>query len=412
MMKSLSRLFCWLTILGLISLTGCAATQGPAISTTVQAPAIATEPTKKPVGSSGNKTDWTRAEKKPAQTESAPNIGLGATPATDLTAVSPNGFSFAIDADPHWDENTDIAILKSTFANIKSAHPSLVFDLGDTSMAEKLAKTQAEVIKRYADAKGYFDLLGNIPLYMVTGNHDGEFGINTGVNDMTAWARAARLQYFPFPPDTAGFSGNVTTANYYTFTKNNAQFFILDPYTYTTEKVGQTGNGWAATLGKTQYDWLKKALAASAADFKFVFVHNLVGGNGKDQRGGAEVVPFFEWGGQNTDGTDAFAQMRPGWDMPIHDLLVKYHVSAVFHGHDHFYAEQEVDGIIYQMVPQPGAAGNSINSAVEYGYRSGVLLPAPGYVRVVVESGKATVEYVKTEVNAKISIPNVYTIQP
>lgn len=59
-------------------------------------------------------------------------------------------------------------------------------------------------------------------------------------------------------------------------------------YTYTTEKVGQTGNCWASTLGKTQYDWLRNTPASSTSKFKFVFIHNPAGGIGKDQRSGAE----------------------------------------------------------------------------------------------------------------------------
>ena len=363
-----------------------------------------------PTKSKGNKD--TTGENKNLKSTSSAEISKGVVSAKSLASIPSGGFTFAIDADPHWDENTDATLLKKTFANIKSASPSFLIDLGDTSMAEKLAKTQTEVVKRYIDAKSFFDLLGDIPLYMVTGNHDGENGINTSANSITTWARAARLQYFPFPSDTQGFSGNVTTANYYSFTKDNTQFILLDPYTYTTEKVGETGNGWAATLGKAQYDWLKTTLANSKAEFKFVFIHNLVGGISKDQRGGTEAAQFFEWGGDSASGVDEFSKMRPGWDMPIHDMLVKYNVSIVFHGHDHFYAKQEKDGIIYQLVPQPGTPGNSVNSAVDYGYISGTFLPAAGYLRVVVVNGKATVEYVKTEENGEISIPNVYTLQP
>lgn len=54
--------------------------------------------------------------------------------------------------------------------------------------------------------------------------------------------------------------------------------------------------------------------------------------------------------------------MRPGCDMPIHDLLLKCGVNVMFHGHDHFYAKQEKDGIIYQLVLQPRTPGNNGNA--------------------------------------------------
>lgn len=83
----------------------------------------------------------------------------------------------------------------------------------------------------------------------------------------------------------------------------------------------------------------------------------------------------------------------------------------VFHGHDHFYAQQEKDGIIYQLVPQPGTPGNSVNDALSYGYEKGVFLPSAGFLRVVVSPKKAVIEYLKTEAEGKISIPHVYSIE-
>jgi phosphodiesterase/alkaline phosphatase D-like protein len=339
-----------------------------------------------------------------AQDNSPVQIGLGAVSSANRVSVPADGFSFAIESDPHWDENTDNELLKSTFANIESDKPSFVIDLGDTSMAEKLASSESEIETRFANAKTFFELLGGLPLYSVLGNHDGESGEN---QQKQALVKPLRQQLFPFPPATNNFSGNITTADYYSFTKNNAQFIVLDPYSYTTEKVGQINNGWAASLGKAQYDWLINALEASKSEFKFVFIHNLVGGIGKDQRGGAEAADFFEWGGKNTNRVDEFAAMRQGWEMPIHDLLVQYGVDIVFHGHDHFYARQEKDGIIYQLVPQPGTPGNSVNSAAQYSYMNGTFLPSAGYIRVVVSSDKATVEYIKTGSN---TIPDAYTI--
>lgn len=277
-------------------------------------------------------------------------------------------------------------------------------------MAEKFARTEDDVIARYRLAREYFDLLGSIPLYPVNGNHDGESGIPSAKGDMLTWARNARLTYFPYPGGQV--NGNVTTANYYTFTIGSAQIIVLDPFTFTAEKVGNKNDGWSATLGSTQYEWLRNVLQTSTSKYKLVFIHDLVGGMGKDQRGGAEASQFFEWGGSSADGTDAFATMRPSWESPIHDLLLKYGVTIVFHGHDHFYARQERDGIIYQLVPQPGTPSKSIDSAAEYGYSSGTFLPSPGFIRVVGSDNSLSVEYVYVSEDAQViadgySIPGI-----
>lgn len=334
----------------------------------------------------------------------------GAISGTGLTKVNENAFSFAVEADPHFDDNTSTTLIQQTMTNIVSAAPSFLIDLGDTSMIEKVASSEADVISRYELIKSYFTPLNKILLYMVSGNHDGENGYDTKKSEIGMFAKQTRLSMFPFPSkETTNFSGNIETANYYSYTKGNADFIILDPYTYSTDTVGKEG-GWATTLGKTQYEWLKKTLAASTADFKFVFIHNLTGAKGKDSRGGSDSAGFYEWGGCDESGHDEFSSMRQGWDMPIHDLLVKYGVNVVFHGHDHFYAMQKKDGIIYQLVPQPGATEGSVNSATEYGYYNGTILPAAGYLRVVVDEDKSIVEYIKTGSGSSVTIPNVYTI--
>jgi len=81
--------------------------------------------------------------------------------------------------------------------------------------------------------------------------------------------------------------------------------------------------------------------------------------------------------------------------MPIHQLLMKHGVNIVFHGHDHLYARQELDGIIYQCVPQPGHTGTSPpRYAEEYGYRKGTILGGSGHVRVTVDHGQARVDFI------------------
>jgi hypothetical protein len=171
-------------------------------------------------------------------------------------------------------------------------------------------------------------------------------------------------------------------------------------------------DNWFFTLGKEQYDWLKRTLETSRAKFKFVFIHHLVGGKDRQCRGGVEIASLYEWGGQNADGTNGFAAHRPGWAMPIHQLLVKHRVAAVFHGHDHLYVKQDLDGIVYQECPQPGDPRGGTRSAAEYGYTSGVIIGSSGYLRVTVSPERAQVEYVKTVVGKAESIAHSYVVVP
>ena len=41
---------------------------------------------------------------------------------------------------------------------------------------------------------------------------------------------------------------------------------------------------------------------------------------------------------------------------PVHQLLVNNHVTAFFHGHDHEYAHEQRDGVVYQLVPMAADA--------------------------------------------------------
>lgn len=84
--------------------------------------------------------------------------------------------------------------------------------------------------------------------------------------------------------------------------------------------------------------------------------------------------------------------------------MKQYHVSAFFHGHDHVYVQQELDGIIYQELPQPGyfnftnpeKSYSNTGLAAKYGYTHGTVISSSGYLRVTVEDTTARVEYIRS----------------
>lgn len=296
-----------------------------------------------------------------------------------------SSFTFTMQADSHLDVSTDVRVYQQTLANMLADKPDFMIDLGDTTMVDKFGSFYTRSESQYKAQRFYMGRIAHsVPIFMVLGNHDGERGDRA---DMANWSLGMRQNYFPNPTD-----GN-DKHSYYAFEWGNALFVSLDPFWATTQRKGD--DNWSMTLGEVQYRWLTKTLQNSKAAFKFVFIHHLVGGLGKDVRGGANTAPYMEWGGKNADGSDGFAQHRPGWEMPIHQLFVKHSVNAVFHGHDHLFAKEELDGIIYQDVPQPGHPSGGTRSAEEYGY-GGVILGSSGHLRVTVGPNEAKVDYVRS----------------
>lgn len=323
---------------------------------------------------------------------------------TLVTARPPgDAFTFTVQADSHLDGGIEAEIYLKSLTNALAARPDFHIDLGDTFMTDKYPDYR-QAASQYLAQRYYLGIIGaRAPVFLVLGNHDGETPGEGRREEMAVWANSMRKTYFPNPLPGDFFTGNPTPhpragplQNYYAWSWGDALFVVLDPYWYSTAQRRGRGDNWSRTLGAEQYRWLTATLAGSRARFRFVFIHHLVGGETPEGRGGAEASHFFEWGGKELDGRDTFAQKRPGWPLPIHDLLVKHRVNVVFHGHDHLYAQQERDGIVYQLVPQPGHARfDNTRSAAEYGYKSGVIAGASGILRVAVSPQTAVVEYVR-----------------
>lgn len=89
--------------------------------------------------------------------------------------------------------------------------------------------------------------------------------------------------------------------------------------------------------------------------------------------------------------------------MPIHKLLVANKVDVVFKGHDHFFANQELDGVIYQTLPQPSHSGDKITTATEYGYTNGKIIGGSGHLRVTVTAAKAKIEFIRAKSSKDVS---------
>jgi hypothetical protein len=234
--------------------------------------------------------------------------------------------------------------------------------------------------------------------------------------------------YYPNPIPDDFYSGNDDTLpeiegdhlreDYYAWEWGDALFVVIEPYWYslTWPSEGYTyggegdngtepqGDRWDWTLGEDQYQWLKQTLEESDATFKFVFTHHVTGGVIPYGRGGIAAAPYFEWGGLNWDGTPGFATERPGWEAPIHQLMVDNGVDIFFHAHDHCFAKEELDGIVYQESPMPANTGPNNNGNYNFTgfcednpswYPDADVLPNSGHLRVTVSPDVATVDYVR-----------------
>jgi hypothetical protein len=335
-------------------------------------------------------------------------------------------FSFALQGDSHPEREGkmyDPDLYARTMANVAKDSPDFYLTLGDDFSIERLIGrnmlSQAAVDQVYAHQRSFLGLVGrSSALFLVNGNHEqaARCNLDGTPNNAAVLAGRARTRFFPLPAPDAFYSGDTEEVpevgllrDYYAWTWGDALFVVIDPYWHSAVPVdneaGREGRGkpengekrdgkrrdlWDVTLGDAQYRWLAKTLTESKALWKFVFCHHVLGTG----RGGVEEAGLFEWGGKNRRGDDEFARKRPGWELPVHQLMVKTGVTILFQGHDHIFARQELDGVVYQECPNP--ADNTYTAFNQGAYRSGDILPNSGYLRVTVSPDKVTVEYLRS----------------
>ena len=320
-------------------------------------------------------------------------------------------FSFAIQADSHirWarlggPERFNDTLVEKSLRNILKDDLDFLIDLGDTFFGD-MARTYEMSKKNHLELRPFFGIAcHSLPLFVAIGNHEGENGwVIDGTPDNNAvWAANARKLYYPNPVPNGFYTGCTRKEkfiglreSYYAFEWGDALIVVLDPYWNTAVKPEKSDNMWDWTLGDEQYFWLKKTLESSNVKFKFIFSHQMTAGITPKGRGGIEAAQFGEWGGKNVNGIWGFTRNRPDWELTIHELMLQNNVNIFFHGHDHVFVKQELDGIIYQEVPVPGDISYGKGHARDGGYIHGDVISNSGYLRVTVSGSETTVDYVR-----------------
>ena len=320
-------------------------------------------------------------------------------------------FTFCIQGDSHPERGRtafDAGLYTRHLQQIAADRPDFFIALGDDFSVDTLPSYSATTVEaRYTLQRPYFDLVArNTPLFLTNGNHEqaARYLLNGTANNVAVWAQNARHKHFPLPAPDAFYAGNAEPVefigplrNYYAWTWGDALFVVIDFYwgspVCVDNLLGVMEHAaidmWDITLGDAQYAWLKRTLEQSKAKQKFVFAHHALGTG----RGGVEVASLYEWGGKLPNGTNQFAQKRPGWELPIHQLMAKNGVTIFFQGHDHNFAYQQLDGVVYQTLPYPADPNYSLSFAEAY--KSGTILPASGYGRVTVSPTGVKVDYVR-----------------
>jgi len=335
-----------------------------------------------------------------------------------------SAFTFTIESDEHlYDKKGIREMYQVTLANQAADKPDFMLSLGDIFGDDHTptTTTSADMDALHKDYRQYLgQICHSVPFFVCLGNHEGENDYYLNQNppfNIGVWGTQWRKFYYPNPYPNNFYTGNTTSENYgintpenyYSWTWGDALFVVLDVYR-TEISPGATPadpakpQNWDWTLGRTQYNWMRSVLENSTAKHKFVFAHHTRG----QGRGGIATATQFEWGG--IDGNQyKFDQYRQGWGKPIHQVFVDTKVDIFFQGHDHLFAKEELNGVVYQEVPMPSDITYTIGYTANAGaYPNGNAMNGTGHIRVNVSPSCVKVDYVKAYMpsDATLSHPN------
>lgn len=358
----------------------------------------------------------------------APSYDAGPEYTFHTRRPSGSTFTFCIHGDTHPEragQMFNATLYTNTLAHAAADNPDFYMLIGDDFSVDNIPTNQideAKVVERYTLQRPWLSLVGSsAPLFLVNGNHEQACLANylstnlvapgsssVTLSNIAVWAQIARNQYYPQPAfDGSFYSGMTNDAlpgigplrSCYAWTWGDALFVTLDPFWYSTNAVDNqygvsnhpTADKWLISHGDPQYQWLKSTLEQSDAKYKFVFAHHVMGSG----RGGIDDAPYYEWGGKSANGTWGFDTKRPGWDMPIHQLMVTNRVTMFIQGHDHIFVREELDGVTYLTLPIPADNKYALYNADAYPnaiYKTN----NSGYVRFTVSPENTKVDYVRT----------------
>jgi len=319
-------------------------------------------------------------------------------------------FTFAMQGDSHPERpNQHLPLLyaQTLTAAAQETH-DLYFTSGDDfSVTSRIGPVTADTVRNlYLYQRAFLPIVAaSAPVFLGNGNWDyaAQANLDGTPDNVSVLAQNARNSLFPQPSPDGFYSGDKVPVqfigllrDYYEFTWGDAHFIYIDPYWHSPLTVDTAFQGkvrttdvWNSTLGDVQYQWLKKTLSESTSKYKILITHHVLGTG----RGGVEDAKFGEWGGHDREGNYQFETYRPDWDEPIHRLLVKHGVDVVFQGHDHVFARGELDGVVYQTLPQPADPNYVLYFADVY--KNDDKRPNTGYVRVTVDPKNITVDYIR-----------------
>ncbi len=341
-------------------------------------------------------------------------------------------FTFTITSDGHVNiVMGDPDTWQDTMNDVASEDPDFSIDLGDTIAVRSVsAGDVAGAEGVYEDVLPYFNTVSaSSPIFLVPGNHEQQEAwhlLSPLSTSLPVMGTNAQKKYFLNPVPDSFYTGDTSTysylsgdqlkEDYYAWTWGDALIVVVSPFWYTTTKpyVSDPGGGesdttgsgdsWDWTLGQDQYNWLQTTLENSDAKYKFVLAHLMAGGGNISGQadyghGGANHAHRCEWGGYNEDDTTwGWDTERAGWgSLPVHQMMVANDVTAFFHGHDHQYAYEMKDGIVYQSVPAAGFDGAFDIYTSGDGYTIWAdEAEASGHLKVTVGPTQSSVDYIET----------------